>query len=157
MLSIKGQCKNTSGGKMTSLFDGIAKMLGGLVKLTGAHAPRYHTGGIVSGESLKMLAERRSHHLVPRGHVIFQGNPRFGGRMEDDLAQRRNAEKIFHITVNPPQTRKRPITGDMTQMCQDLGIEPSLSYADFSAQLQKVIADSMRLPSHLVAGHRWLS
>lgn len=139
---------------MTSLFDGIAKMIGSLVGRKPEEPLRFHTGGVVSPETLEMLASRRSAWPCP-GFLHLQGTPRFDGRLEDDLRQRRNADKVFHLTITPPQTRKKPITDDMAQMCQDLGIEPSLSYEDFRKKLEKVIADSMRVPAHLVPGRPW--
>lgn len=139
---------------MTSLFDGIKAMIGGLIGRKPEEPVVFHTGGVVSPETLEMQTSRRSAWPCP-GFLHLQDNPRFGGRMEDDLRQRRNADKVFHITITPPQTRKKPITDDMAQMCQDLGIEPSLSYEDFRKKLEKVIADSMRVPAHLISGRPW--
>lgn len=48
------------------------------------------------------------------------------------------ARPVITITM-PQKSRKRPITGDMTQMCQDLGIEPCLTFADGMAHMQKTL------------------
>lgn len=141
------------------MFEKIGGMIGSLLRLAHdtKHIPVFHTGGIVSPEALDKLARSRSHHFMPRGHIIFEGNPLFGGRMADDLAQRRNADKIFHITMTPPQSRKRPITDDMAQMCQDLGIEPSMGYEDFRKELEKTLYRSMGIPRPMLleAGLSW--
>lgn len=140
---------------MTSLFDGIAKMIGSLVRKPDEPV-RFHTGGPVD---LDRLARGRSQHFIPRGRISFQGNPLFGGRMADDLAQRQNGKRDFHaqISLSQPQTRKRPITDDMTQMCQDLGIEPVMSYEDFRKELEKTLAKAYGVPGYMLrsAGLPW--
>jgi len=153
MLSIKGLSKNISGGKMTSLLDGISKMIGSMLKLTGAAAPCFHVGGRVSGEALDMLASHRSHHFVPRGHVIFQGNPLSRGGLVGD--GKGHGDFVIQIKMEPG--RKRPITGDMVQMCQDLGIEPNTTMEDFRRimeQHQKRIQQIMAVPPHMI-DRRW--
>ena len=146
------------------MFKAIKEMIGSLLPNKRGDWPVFHTGGFVSahpelgtpylpGEFPAILASRRGPWPCP-GHTIYVSTPRFGGRMSDDLAQRQRAKPFFHINVTQPKTRKRPITGDMAQMCQDLGIEPSMSYEDFSKHLQKVIADSFRLPPRLVIDNR---
>lgn len=141
---------------MTSLFDKIPGMIGSLLRLAHkpGYVPKFHTGGVVSAETLDRLAHGRSHHFMPRGHVIFQGNP-LGEGEAFDLRQRRKPS--FHVTIglNPPKTRKRPITDDMAQMCQDLGIEPSRSLTDLFAEMEKAqqhVIKAMAVPRHMLQG-----
>ena len=132
---------------MTSLFEKIPGMIGSLLRLAHkpGYVPKFHSGGPVSLRDNEFPA-------------ILRWDPpmRFGGRMADDLAQRQNGKRDFHvqISMSQPKSRKRPITDDMAQMCQDLGIEPSMSYEDFSKHLQKVIADSVGLTFEQLRG-RW--
>lgn len=144
------------------MFEKINGMIGSLLRLahTTKHIPVFHTGGFVSPETLDKIARDRSHPFRPVGRITFEGNPRFGGRMADDLAQRRHADKTdFYVTIslNPPKSRKRPITDDMVQMCADLGIEPSMSYEDFRKELEKTLYRSMGIPRPLLleAGLPW--
>ncbi len=116
----------------------------------------FHTGGIVGlrPDEFPAILHRGTPWPFP-GHILYQSNP-LGEGEAFDLRQRRKPSFHVQISLNPPKTRKRPITDDMVQMCQDLGIEPAKSLTDLFAELrrvQDVTAWSMgNRPMYLEAG-----
>ena len=139
---------------MTSLFDGIATIIGSLLRKPGEPV-RFHTGGIVSPEALKKFAASRSEPWPCPGLVMIEGNPGFSRGGLVGHPSRKGSEFVVHISA-APQFRKVPITGDMTQMCQDLGIEPMPDYVALRDAMMKRIQDSMGISyKQLIRDNGW--
>lgn len=63
---------------------------------------------------------------------------RYTAKAEDVIRQSMHTPREFVLPRTAiTRSRKKPITGDMVQMCADLGIEPHVSFLDAMERAQK--------------------
>lgn len=106
--------------------------------------PKFHAGGIINAGPNFLVGERSSSFTMP-GEPI-------------SLMQRRSSSKFVRPVITMKMVdidramrgRKKPITDDMRQMCDDLGIEPSTSFEDYRRKIERKIIDALGLPATLL-------